>query len=139
MPREGGAVRELQRLLELGARAVAVARVQQRLAQAHPGERLAADRADLAAEPGGLEQVLAGGLEVAGEQLGLAEQGRGEGLAAARARLAAPARAVAWRSRRAVVGLAAVEHVLGHAQVGVEDAARQLRRVADSRSRQRAC
>src|SRR5215218_1520403 len=110
MSREGRALRQLQRLLELGGCAVAVAGVQQRLTEAHPGERLASGRADLATQARSLEEVLAGGAEVAGEQLGLAEQGRGEGLAAARA---APPRLRAQllgETGELRIGLAAVEH-----------------------------
>ena len=49
--------RELERLLELGTRAGAVAQVEQRLAQAHACERLACHRAELAAEPRRVGQV----------------------------------------------------------------------------------
>ena len=76
-------VRELECLLELRARTGAVAEIQERLAQTHAGERLAANGAQLAAQPRRVEQMRAGGLEVAREQLGLAEHGGGERLAAA--------------------------------------------------------
>ena len=80
-------VRELERLLELRPRAGAVAQMEQRLAQTHARERLASHRSHLAAEPRGLEQVRAGGLEVVREELRLAQHGGGERLAAAGARL----------------------------------------------------
>ena len=89
------------------------------------------DRAHLAAEPRGVDQVRAGGLEVVGEQLGLAEHGGGERLATARARLVCLRAQTLGEAGDAVVGVARREHVLGHAQVGVEDAARELRRVPD--------
>ena len=130
---ERGDVRELERLLELRPRARAVAEVQQRLAETHACERLASDRAHLAAEPRGVDQVRAGGLEVVGEQLGLAEHGRGERLAAAGARLMGLRAQALGEAGDAVVGVASREHVLGHAQVGVEDAARELRGVPDLR------
>ena len=128
---EGGDVRELERLLELRPRAGAVAQVEQRLAETHACERLASHRAHLAAEPRGVDQVRAGGLEVVGEELGLAEHGGGERLAAAGARLVCLRAQTLGEAGDAVVGVARREHVLGHAQVGVEDAARELRRVPD--------
>ena len=126
-------VRELERLLELRPRAGAVAQVEQRLAQAHACERLASDRAHLAAEPRRVDEVRAGGLEVVGEELGLAEHGRGERLAAAGARLVGLCAQALGEAGDAVVGVARGEHVLGHAQVGVEDAAGELGRVPDLR------
>ena len=122
-------MRQLERLLELRPRAGAVAQVEQRLAQAQACERLASDGAHLAAEPRGVDQVRAGGLEVVGEELGLAEHGGAERLAAPRARLMGLRAQALGEAGDAIVGVARREHVLGHAQVGVEDTARELRRV----------
>ena len=71
----------------------------------------------------------AGGLEVVGEQLRLAQHGGGERLAAAGACLVGLRAQALREAGDAVVGVARCEHVLGHAQVSVEDAARELRRV----------
>ena len=90
--------------------------------------------APIAAEPRGVDEVRARGLEIAGEQLGLAEHGGGERLAAAGARLLGLCAQALGEAGDAVVGVARREHVLGHAQVGVEDAARELRRIPDVRS-----
>ena len=75
-------VRELECLLELCAGTASVAQVEEGLAQTHAGQRLAANRAQLAAQPRRVQQMRAGGLEIAREELGLAEHGGGERLAA---------------------------------------------------------
>ena len=124
-------VRELERLLELRPGPRSVAQVKQCLAQTHACERLASDRAHLAAEPRGVDEVRASDLEVVGEQLGLAKHGRGERLAAAGARLVGLCAQALREPGNPVVGVASGEHVLGHAEVGVEDAARELGGVPD--------
>ena len=61
------------------------------------------------------------------------KHGGGERLAAAGACLVRLRAQTLREAGDAVVGVARREHVLGHAQVGVEDAARELRRVPDVR------
>ena len=82
----------------------------------------------LATEPRGIHQVRAGGLEVVGEELRLAQHRGGERLAAASARLVRLCPQALCEAGHAVVGVTRREHVLGHAEVGVEDAARELGR-----------
>src|SRR5918995_3869350 len=131
MLRDWRDVGELERLLELRTRAGAVTQVEQRLAQAHACERLAPGRANLPAEPRSIEQVRAGGLEIVGEELRLAEHGGGERLAAAGPRPAGLGAKAFGEARDTVVRVTRREDVFGHTQIGIEDTARELRRVPD--------
>ena len=58
---------EGERLVELFARGAALAEVDERLAEARSRESFAADRAGLAAECGGFEQMRARRLEISGQ------------------------------------------------------------------------
>jgi len=120
-------VRELECLLELRPRARAVAQIQECLAQTHAGERLAPNRTQLAAQPRRVEQMCAGGLQIAGEQLSLAEHGGGERLAPASPYLLGLGTQTLGKARETLVRIARREHVLGHAQVGVENTTRKPR------------
>ena len=126
-------VRELQGLLELRACAGSVAQMQECLAQAHPRERLAGDCTQLAAERAASSRCARAASRFAREQLGLAEHGGGERLAAAGSRLLCLRAQPLGKGGEALVGIACREHVLGHAQVGVEDATGKPGRVPDLR------
>ena len=124
-------VSERERLLELLARCAALAEVDQRLAQMRAGQRFAANRASLAAERGGFEQVCARRVEIPGQQVDFAEQGAGECLAA---QGAAGVCVLAQSTRelgQARIRLAGVQHVLGDARVDVEHAPGELGHVQD--------
>src|SRR5215207_983884 len=106
-------MRELERLLELGASARAVAEVEQRLAEAHARESLGPDRSHVAAQARRVEQMRARSVEVARKELRLAEHGGGERLAAARARLAGLRAHPLREARETVVRITGRERVLG--------------------------
>ena len=73
---------ECERLVELFARFAALVEVGERFAEASAGERFAADRAGLAAQCRGFEQMRACCLRISGKELDFAEQGGREGLSA---------------------------------------------------------
>ena len=125
MHADGGPARQQQRLLEELSGLLAPALGQADLGQPLQAVRLAADRVDVRVQRDRLEELQLRAGHVAHHERRLPDEGGREGHPPQGAGLAGAAPKLLGLGDDLGIGLAAVEQVLRHAQVGVEDGAGQ--------------
>src|SRR5829696_856843 len=126
MTSQRGDMRQLEGLLELRRRGGTISEVEQRFAEPQPGERLGARRPGLPREPRCLEERVAGAAKIAGQELDLARYGGRERLPATRSSATRLGAQPPGEGGDAWIGLAALQHALGDAEIGVEDPSGEL-------------